>query len=498
MEQDNKDNHLEVETSQTTSTSNSNVNRGEDEDSGVKYKFWNESKKIWVVAGPAIITRFSSFGLTVISQAFIGHIGSTELAAFSLVFTVFIRFANGIMMGMASALQTLCGQSYGAKIYHMLGVYLQRSWIIMTTTALLLVPVCFFISPIFKALGQDKTVSEVAGHIGIWTIPGVFALVVSFTCQMFLQSQSRNVVIGYLATFALIIHILLSWLLTVKFKFGIPGVMVALITSYWIPNVGQLLFVLCGGCPETWKGFSTLAFKDLWGMIKLSLSSGVMLCLELWYNAVLILLTGNMENAEVAIGALGICLNLYGWELMISMGFLAASGVRVSNELGRGSPKGAKYSVVVLLITSITIGFLFFLLFLSLRGKFAYIFTDNEEVAKGVADLSPLLAFSILMNSIQPVLSGVAIGTGRQKVVACINITCYYVVGVPVGVVLGYVLDLQVKGVWMGMLFGTLVQTLVLIIVTYRTDWDKQMSNARNRVDKWTRTDPQESNPNSS
>nr|XP_017250777.1 PREDICTED: developmentally-regulated G-protein 3-like [Daucus carota subsp. sativus] len=40
-------------------------------------------------------------------------------------------------------------------------------------------------------------------------------------------------------------------------------------------------------------------FKDLWPIIKLSLSSGVMACLELWYNTVLVLLTGNLENAEV-------------------------------------------------------------------------------------------------------------------------------------------------------------------------------------------------------
>jgi hypothetical protein len=39
----------------------------------------------------------------------------------------------------------------------------------------------------------------------------------------------------------------------------------------------QLLFIFCGGCPDTWSGFSWLAFKDLWPVIKLSLSSGVMI-----------------------------------------------------------------------------------------------------------------------------------------------------------------------------------------------------------------------------
>jgi len=69
-----------------------------EEESSLVTRVWNESKLMWIVAGPAIFTRFSSFGLNVISQAFVGHIGPRELAAFALVFTVLIRFANGILV----------------------------------------------------------------------------------------------------------------------------------------------------------------------------------------------------------------------------------------------------------------------------------------------------------------------------------------------------------------------------------------------------------------
>ncbi|GMP98129.1 hypothetical protein CsSME_00046132 [Camellia sinensis var. sinensis] len=392
-------------------------NGGRDET--LKEKIWRETKKMWVVAAPAIFTRFSTFGINVISQAFVGHIGPTELAGYALVYTVLFRFANGILLGMASALETLCGQAYGAKQYHMLGVYLQRSWIVLFICSICLLPIFIFATPILKALGQEDSIAEMAGTIARWSIPVVFSFIPSFTCQMFLQAQSKNMIIAYLAAFSLSIHVLLSWLLTVKCKYGIPGAMTSTILAFWIPNIGQLAFVICGGCPETWKGFSFLAFKDLWPIIKLSLSSGAMLCLEFWYNTILVLLTGNMANAEVAIDALSICLNIDGWEMMISFGFLAAASVRVSNELGGGSSKG------------------------------------------------------------------VAVGAGWQSIVAYVNITCYYLVGIPVGVVLGYVLNMQVKGVWIGMLLGTFVQTIVLSIITYRTDWDKQVSIAKKRINKW-------------
>ncbi|KAJ6384045.1 hypothetical protein OIU78_027364 [Salix suchowensis] len=393
---------------------------------------------------------------------------------------------------MASALETLCGQAFGARHYHMLGVYLQRSWIVLILAAVLLLPLFFFTSSILKALGQEDYITEVSGYISLWLIPVMFSFIPSFTCQMFLQAQSKNIIISYLAALTLTIHVFLSWLLTVKYRFGIPGAMVSTILAYWIPNIGQLMFVTCGGCRETWRGFSTLAFKDLWPVIKLSLSSGVMLCLELWYNTVLVLLTGNLKNAEVAIDALAICLNINGWEMMISLGFLAAASVRVSNELGRGSSKAAKFSIVVTVLTSFSIGLVLFLVFLFVRGKLAYIFTRSHEVASAVADLSPLLAFSILLNSVQPVLSGVAVGAGWQSIVAYINIACYYLVGIPIGVVLGYVMDMHVKGVWIGMLIGTFIQTVVLIIVTYRTDWEKQVIVAHNKINKWFVADPEE------
>ncbi|MBA0737477.1 hypothetical protein Gogos_010938 [Gossypium gossypioides] len=441
--------------------------KNEEEEVQFKERLWTEMKKLWIVAGPAIFTRFSTFGVTVISQAFVGHLGPTELAAFSLCFTVLLRFGNGVLLGMASALETLCGQAFGAKQYHMLGIYLQRSWIVLFATALCLLPIYIFTTPILIALGQDETIATVAGYISYWFIGIVFSFIVSFTCQMFLQAQSKNMIIAYLAAFSIGIHICLSWLLTVKLKYGLSGALLSTILAYWIPNIGQLLFVTCGGCKDTWKGFSMLAFKDLMPVVKLSLSSGAMLCL-----------------------------NINGWEMMISLGFLAAASVRVSNELGRGSSKGAKFSIMTTTLTSFCIGCVLFVLFLFLRGRLAYIFTESEEVANAVADLSPLLACSILLNSVQPVLSGVAVGAGWQSIVAWVNIASYYLVGIPIGVVLGYVFKMEVKGVWVGMLLGTLLQTVTLIIITWKTDWDKQVLLAHSRVNKWFVPESRETNSN--
>ncbi|XP_042412590.1 protein DETOXIFICATION 21-like isoform X2 [Zingiber officinale] len=468
--------------------------QGEVEEQGLRQRIWKENKKLWIVAGPAIFTRFSTFGVSFITQAFIGHVGRIELAAYALVFTVLTRFANGVLLGMASALETLCGQSFGAKEYHMLGIYLQRSWIILLCCTIFLLPIYVFTAPILRFLGQAEDIAAMAGTISLWIIPIIFSFVFSFTFQMYLQSQSKNLIISYLAAFSLGLHITLSWFTVFKLSMGVAGAMISMILAMWIPIFGQFAFVLGGGCPDTWKGFSMCALSDLWPIIKLSLSSGAMLCLELWYNTILILLTGHMKNAEVAIDALAICLNINGLEMMISLGFLSAAGVRVANELGSGSAKAAKFSIIFVVATSSSIGLVLFCVFMLVRGRVAYLFTDNVEVVREVDNLSPLLSFSILLNSIQPVLSGVAIGAGWQSVVAYVNITCYYAIGIPLGVLLGYLIGFQVKGIWIGMLLGTFVQTVVLIFITLRTDWDKQVVLAKARVKKWTVGTSEENN----
>ena len=43
------------------------------------------------------------------------------------------------------------------------------------------------------------------------------------------------------------------------------------------------------------------------------------------------------------------------------------------------------------------------------------------------------------------ILTGVAVGAGWQSIVAYVNIASYYLIGIPIGAVLGYILHLQVK-----------------------------------------------------
>ncbi|KAJ0439216.1 putative multi antimicrobial extrusion protein [Helianthus annuus] len=454
----------------------------EEEEGDLKQRIWVESKKIWRVALPGVISRVCAFGTIVVTQSFIGHISDIDLAGYALVQTLSVRFVNGILLGMSSATETLCGQAFGAGQHHMMGIYLQRSWIVDLITLTVLLPVFIFGTQIYKLVGEEEAIANSGGYISLWFIPFVYNFVFSLTIQMYLQAQLKNMVIAWLSVFQFGIHIPLSLLFVYKLNMGIAGAMIALSMSSWFLVIGEFIYIFGGWCPNSWKGFTVAAFKDLVPVVKLSLSSGVMVCLELWYNAVLVLLAGYMQDAEVAISAFSICLNVNAWEFMISLGFLGAACVRVANELGRGNAKAVRFSIQVLLGTSIAIGVFFFVLCLAFGKKLAYMFTDDERVADTVSDLSLLLSFSVLLNSIYPVLSGVAVGAGLQSAVAIVNLVCFYLIGIPLGALLGYLTSLEVKGIWIGMIGGVLTQTITLVYMTWRTDWDDQVTSQKNEL----------------
>ncbi|KAG9143323.1 hypothetical protein Leryth_018595 [Lithospermum erythrorhizon] len=386
---------------------------------------------------------------------------------------------------MGSALETLCGQAYGAGQLEMLGIYIQRSWLILFTTAMPLILLYIFATPILKLIGQDPKISDWTGKFAIWMIPTVFSFAMNFPIQKYLQAQSKIYVMATISGVVLLLHIFFAWIFMIKLGWGLAGAAVVENTSWWLIVVAQLMYIFSGACGEAWPGFSWKAFESLRGFVRLSLASALMVCLEYWYFVAVILCAGYLKNAEIAIDALSICMNIVDWTVMIAYGFNAAISVRVSNELGAGHPRAARFSVLVVLVTAFLFSTFFASILMTFRKQFPLLFSNSEEVQQIVYEFTPLLAFTIVLNNVQPAISGVAIGAGWQVYVALVNIVCYYLFGIPVGLILCYVFDMGIKGIWYGMLCGTIVETIVLLRLVYRTNWSKEVSLAEDRVKEW-------------
>ncbi|KAH9797823.1 protein DETOXIFICATION 40 [Citrus sinensis] len=411
----------------------------------IKKATWIELKNLFRLAAPAILVYMLNNLVAMSTQIFCGHLGNLELAAVSLGNTGIQVFAYGLMV------------------------------LILTATGIPLMVIYIFSKQILLLLGESSAIASAAAIFVFGLIPQIFAYAVNFPIQKFLQAQSIISPSAYISAATLVVHVLLSWVAIFKLGWGLLGASLVLSLSWWIIVAAQFVYILLSErCKKTWTGFSLQAFSGLWDFLKLSTAS-----------AIIVLIAGLLDNAEIVLDSLSICMTIAGWVFMIAVGFNAAASVRVGNELGAAHPKSCKFSVIVVTSISLALSVILAILVLILRNVLSYAFTGGSTVADSVAELSPFLALSVILNGIQPVLSGVAVGCGWQAFVAYVNVGCYYLIGIPIGCLLGFKFNLGTKGIWSGMIGGTLIQTIILVYVTLRTDWNKEVEKARNRMDEW-------------
>ena len=87
--------------------------------------------------------------------------------------------------------------------------------------------------------------------------------------------------------------------------------------------------------------------------------------------------------------------------------FFPGGSVRVSNEPELGHPRAAKYSVYVTVFQSLLIGIFFMVAILITKDYFAVIFTSSTELQEAVSRLAIFLGVTMVLNSVQPVISGI-------------------------------------------------------------------------------------------
>ena len=191
---------------------------------------------------------------------------------------------------MGSAVETLCGQAYGAQRYDMLGIYLQRATIVLALVGLPMTVLYTFSYPILLLLGEPKTVSYKGSLYIAGLIPQIFAYAVNFTAQKFLQAQSVVIPSAYISGAALLLQILLTWITVYVMGMGLVGIACVLTISWWVMVVAQALYIKNSQrFRHTWTGLSSRSFQGLWSFFKLYVGSAVMICLEMWYSQILVL-----------------------------------------------------------------------------------------------------------------------------------------------------------------------------------------------------------------
>ncbi|GFQ05093.1 mate efflux family protein 9 [Phtheirospermum japonicum] len=180
------------------------------------------------------------------------------------------------------------------------------------------------------------------------------------------------------------------------------------------------------------------------------------------------------DGSNLGLNSLNTIVTLYS----IPYGLGAAASTRISNELGAGKSEGARVSVIALMILAAIDAIVASAGLFASRHVFGYIFSNEKEVVDYVTKMAPLVCLSVIMDTMQGVLSGVARGCGWQHIGAYINLAAFYLFGIPIAAALGFWFDFGGKGLWGGILCGATLQTIMLSIITSCTNWEKQVPSS--------------------
>ncbi|KAJ4798245.1 Protein DETOXIFICATION [Rhynchospora pubera] len=445
----------------------------------------DEIRRQLYLAGPLVLVNLLQYCIQVISLMFAGHLGELALSGASVA----TSFANvtgfSVLLGMGTALDTFCGQAYGAKQYHTLGMYLQRAMFVLLLASIPLAMIWAFTGRILKFLGQNPEISAEAGIYTRWLIPSLFAYGLLQCHVRFLQSQNIVLPMVICSGITVLVHVPLCWVLVVKAGFGNRGAALATAVSYWINLVMLGMYVnFSRACRRTWTGLSKDAFSDLIAFVRLAIPSAFMICLEYWAFEMVVLLAGFLPDPKLETSVLSITLNTMWMVYMIPTGLSSAISIRVSNELGSGNPRGTQLSVKAAFVICLTQGLIVATITILVRDIWGFLYSNEMEVVRYVSAMMPILATSDFMDGIQCTLSGVARGCGWQNICSIINLAAYYLVGIPSAVFLAFSLHFGGQGLWMGIICAMVVQLIILVWIIVRTDWHHETVSAQERIQK--------------
>ncbi|KAF4349857.1 hypothetical protein G4B88_030385 [Cannabis sativa] len=392
-----------------------------------------EMKREGIIAGPMVGVAVLQYLLQVSSLIMVGHLGHLSIASVAIAISLTNVTGFSLLSGMAGGLETLCGQAFGAEQYHKLGTYTYAAIISLSLICLPISVLWIFMDKFLFLVGQDPLISIEACHFSMCLIPGLFASAILKPLTRYCQTQSSILPM-------LLITLVTCWILIYKFEIGKNGAAISISLSTWV-NVMLLGFYVTYSSvfEKTRISFSKEAFQGVGEFYRYAVPSAVM---YIWF------MLFRKNNVRIKLANLNLTISTL--HFTISYGVGATTSTRVSNELGAGKPEAARLAVWAAMFIAATEAVTVSISLFLCRSFVGYAFTNEKQVVSYIAIMAPLICLSVFMDSLQAVLSGVARGSGWQRMGAYINLGAFYVAGLPMGIVLGFVLHLKGKGLWIG------------------------------------------------
>ncbi|XP_064234328.1 multidrug and toxin extrusion protein 2 isoform X2 [Aotus nancymaae] len=414
----------------------------------------------------------------IVSTVFCGHLGKAELASVTLA----VAFVNvcgvSVGAGLSSACDTLMSQSFGSPNKKHVGVILQRGTLVLLLCCLPCWALFLNTQHILLLFRQDPEVSRLTQDYVMIFIPGLPVIFLYNLLAKYLQNQKitwPQVLSGVVGN---CVNGMGNYALVSVLDLGIRGSAYANIISQFAQTVFLLLYIMLKKLHlETWAGWSSQCLQDWGPFFSLAVPSMLMICIEWWAYEVGSFLMGLLSVEDLS--AQAVIYEVATVTYMIPLGLSIGVCVRVGMALGAADTVQAKRSAVSGVLLIVGISLVLGTLISILRNQLGHIFTNDEDVIALVGQVLPVYSVFHLFEAVCCVYGGVLRGTGKQAFGAAVNAISYYVIGLPLGILLTFVVRMRIMGLWLGLLACISLATAAFVVYTARLDWKLAAEEAK-------------------
>jgi MATE family multidrug resistance protein len=428
----------------------------------------NEASQTIKLALPIIIGEITQIALHLIDSAMVGAISYQQLAAAALVINVMnIPFVLGI--GMTISVSQMVSLAHGRTDGQLVSHYLFNGFVLCAVTAVTISLGLFFGKNILYHLGQDPEVVRLAIPFMELMSLSIIPMLLFMTLKQFADGLEQTRTAMALSLIGMPINIVLNWLL-IYGNLGFPRLELA--GAGWATLITRTVLFLALGVVilrhATFKRYIAvgrnqwkLQRKTFHELLHIGVPSSLQIGMEAGAFAVSGIIIGTM--GAVAQAAHQIALNCASFTFMVSMGLAQAGSIRVSNAFGRGD--WGKISLIgkSTILTALLYGAFCALAFSLLRNHLPIIFNDNALVIQTAALLLLFTALFQISDSTQAISAGLLRGIKDVKIPTILVGIAYWIVGIPLGYVLGFQLDMGPSGIWIGLITGLTASSIFLV-----------------------------------
>ncbi|CCF58077.1 hypothetical protein KAFR_0D04290 [Kazachstania africana CBS 2517] len=442
-----------------------------------KVTYESETKVLASYSLPLMFTFLLEDIFPLVCSLTVGHLGKNELAAVSLA-SMTSNITLGFFEGIATSLDTLCPQAYGSGRYKSVGVHLQRciafSFVIYIPFAMF----WYFSEPVLYAIIPEKQLVHLTSQFLKVLIFGAPAYILFENLKRFLQAQGIFDAGIYVLLICAPLNVLMSYTLVWNKYIGIGfiGSAVAVVINFWLMFILLLSYTIFIEGRKCWGGFSRKAFTHWKDLAHLALSGIVMLEAEELSYELLTLFSAYFGTAYLA--AQSAVSSVAALIYMIPFAIGISTSTRIANFIGAGRIDCAHISSKVGLSFSFIAGFTNCCILILSRNLIANIFSKDPEVRHLISSILPVVGLVQNFDSLNAVAGSCLRGQGMQSLGSIVNLLGYYLFGIPLAMLLSYVVGWKLYGLWIGIGCAMLTIGSIEAYFVLFPNWDRILNFA--------------------